>query len=320
MVAILAAAAAAVLLVPGPERLSRLELVALDGSGRFADSVAIPEAASDTVTHVIGAVARVPLVLGVRNAGSSPAAPGRLELSLPGQVRLTDGAGTELPAVETAGSPLVRYSFAADFPRVAPHRLPELLPGLDTLWLEIVVPTFYCVALADSVPEFIPAPAPAPETLAGIRIFYVFEGGELGDRHAGVLALALDEAIVQREQPLLETRPSSSGPPGAPPDTLAMTRVGRRHSDCGDPAAPIELRSTLWRTPTGGRVFALAHGGRDRKYLYDLDADGYIERETWDTDGDGRMDRGRATRLPIPDFLVPIPAADTPRPVGGTGD
>lgn len=305
----LAAVVVVVLLLPGSAPPPQLQLVALDGAGRFGDSVYVPLAAAETATHVIGAVARVPLVLGVRNTGASPAAPGRLELSLPHRVRVTDVRGTELPGIETPGSPLARYAFDATFPAVLPDRLPELLPGLDTLWLEVVVPAFYCVVLADSVPEFIPAPTPAPETLASIRIFYVFEGGELRRRHTGVLKLAMDPAIVRR-RPVAPVAPGPPGPPGPEPDTLAMDRVGTRESTCGDPVAPIQLRATLWRGPYGGRLFTLAQGDRVRKRMYDEDADGIIEREDWDADGDGRMDQGRVTRLPIPESLVPLPGTE----------
>lgn len=307
----LAVVALAAVLLPGSARPPELQLVALDGTGRFSDSVYLPAAAADAATHVIGAVARVPLVLGVRNTGASPAAPGRLELSLPHRVRVTDARGTELPGIETPGSPLARYAFDATFPAVLPDRLPELLPGLDTLWLEVVVPAFYCVTLADSVPEFIPAPAPAPETLASVRIFYVFEGGGLRRRHTGVLNLAMDPAIVHR-RPVPPVAPGPPGPPGPEPDTLGMQRVGSRASTCGDATSAIALRATLWRAPGGGRLFTVAHGGRVRKIMYDEDADGFIERETWDADGDGRMDRGRVTRLPIPESLVPLPTSEAP--------
>ena len=67
----------------------------------------------------------------------------------------------------------------------------------------------------------------------------------------------------------------------------------------------MELLSTIWETPSGGRFIALDYGGKVRKHLYDLDRDGVIERESWDPDGDGVYEATRRASLPIPAFLLP---------------
>ncbi|NIP78523.1 MAG: hypothetical protein GWM90_04700, partial [Gemmatimonadetes bacterium] len=48
-----------------------------------------------------------------------------------------------------------------------------------------------------SVPEYIPAATPDPETVARIRVFYAFDGGDIR-RQTGVLTLDIDEALVRR--------------------------------------------------------------------------------------------------------------------------
>ncbi len=301
---LMAVAAAAVVLAPRASSSAELQLVVLDRDGRFRDSVAVgPEVEREP--HLPGAVSRVPLVLGIRNAGEAPARPSRLELSVPERVRLTAADGRQLAAGTSAAGPLVRYAFEPEFEPVAPGRLPELLPGLDTLWVEVVVPFVYCIVLADSVPEFIPAPFPDPETLRSIRVFYAFEGGDLVRRQTGILTLALDEAMVQRAAMHGEPTAGPPGPAGPMPDTTRLERLGERTAVCGDPAEPTSVHATVWRTPRDGRFIVLASGGVVRKHLYDLDGDGILEREAWDGDGDGRVDRGRTIRLPIPEMLLP---------------
>ncbi len=114
--------------------------------------------------------------------------------------------------------------------------------------------------------------------------------------------------------------PSAPQPPSYPVETGAaahpplgaLTYVGSRRALCGAPEDPMELLSSVWATEDGGRFYTLDYGGRVRKRLYDLDGDGVIERESWDPDGDGRFDTTRRTRLPVPGFLVPVPAEPTP--------
>ena len=68
----------------------------------------------------------------------------------------------------------------------------------------------------------------------------------------------------------------------------------------------MELLSTVWETPAGGRFITLDYGGKVRKRLYDLDGDGVVERESWDPSGRGAFTATRRTRLPIPEFLLPV--------------
>ena len=78
-VGLLAVSAAAVVLWLLPWRAgpASLELVALGSDGRFQSEVQIPRTWTDTSVSSQGALARVPLVLGVVNSGGRPARPGR---------------------------------------------------------------------------------------------------------------------------------------------------------------------------------------------------------------------------------------------------
>jgi hypothetical protein len=230
-------------------------------------------------------------------------------LSLPVQYRLSDPDGRLAPALE-AGSPLVRYALETGLGAVRPERLPALIPALDTVWLEVLIPAFHCVTLGDSVPELIPAPPPPVSTLRTVRIFYSFEAGDLDQRRTGTLTVRLDTALLDVDMP----PPPPSYPAAvdtAPADVGELRFVGSRMTECGDPQNPLPMRSTLWLTPTGGRVILLAHGGTVRKRLYDLDRDSVIERETWDADGDGIFESTRRAEMPIPEFLLPVGVGDT---------
>ncbi len=302
----LAVVVAVVLVVRAlPERVPdpTLHLVALGPEGTFHDTLDVPAAWRDNT----GDEVRVPLVLGVRSAGERAARPERLTLSLPAQYRLSDAEGRLVPSLE-AGSPLVRYVVEPGLGPVQPERLPALLPALDTVWLEVILPAVHCVTLGDSVPEFIPAPPPPVSTLRDVRIFFSFEGGDLRQRRTGTLTVRLDSALLDVEMPppppsypvVVDTAPVEVGP---------MRFVGSRMAECGEPQNPRPMRSTLWRTETGGRVILLGQGGTVRKRLYDLDGDGVVERESWDADGDGTFESTRRAELPIPEFLLPLAAA-----------
>lgn len=296
-----------------------LQLVALGPDGRFSDTLAVPGSWGDTL-RTTGLV-RVPLVLAVRNTGERPASPERLSLSLPARYRLTDPEG-ELGAEAHAGSPLVRYTFPTGLAPVQPGRLPTLLPDRDTLWLDVMVPSYYCVALADSVPELIPAAPPSLSTLSEVRIFYSLDGGDLTHRRTGTLTVRLDTALLHMEMPGTSPAfPVVMDSATAMPDVGELQLVGRRTSQCGEPRDPMELRSTLWLTDRGGRVIALELGGVERKRLYDLDGDGVIERESWDADGDGVFEATRRSRLSTPEFLLPprTPLADERDTVPASG-
>lgn len=303
---VLAVVAAVVVLAPEPEPEPALQLVALAPDGAFRDTLVVPATLRDTTPR---GAPRVPLVLGVRNTGAAAARPDTVSLSLPARYRL-EATGPALAGRVEAGSPLATYTMATGLTGpVAPGRLPELLPSVDTVWLEVAVPRYYCVALGDSVPELIPASAPPVATLSDVRIFYSFSGGDLDRRRTGTLTVRLDPSLLEL--------PEAAAPPRFPvrmdtalatPDVGELRPAGTKRAQCGEPQAPMELGSTLWLTDVDGRVIELEYGGVVRKRLYDLDADGVVERESWDGDGDGTFESTRRARLPLPAFLIPAGA------------
>lgn len=296
-------------LLPGGGHGTTLELTALGADGRFATSITIPRHWAQTGGLEPGAVVRVPLVLAVRNMGKEPAPPTRLELSLPTRYRLSRSNGQPLPAEFVPGTPLIRYSLAVPATRAAAGAIAGYQPVLDTVWLEPIIPSFYCIALSDSVPDFIPSPPAPVEAIARVRIFYSFAGEELEQRQTGLLAVQLDPALLKQEAPAPPpTFPAEYHDPVAPHPVLSgLIYKGSRKAFCGDPQDPIEILSTLWETPAGGRLFVLDYGGAPRKYLFDLNRDSIIELELWDASGSGHFDARRQARLPIPDFLMPPP-------------
>lgn len=303
----------AVALMPGSTRPGMLQLVALDPGGQFRDTVHIALPQLDSTGDVL---ARVPLVLAVRNVGGTAIRPDTLELNLPARDRLVTSEGRILAGNTLTGSPLTRYVVDPEFPSIEPGRLPTLLPGSDTLWVEIVVPSYYCVLLADSVPQFIPAPRPDLSTLAQIRIFYAFYGEHMPGRQTGMLEMHIDPHSLPRDTTARVTVVDRRVE--APlPEPSTLRRVGSRTTTCGEGEVPATIRSTLWETPTGGRVLTLDYAHVTRKRLYDLNRDSIIEWETSNT-GAGRFQQGRAVHFPIPDFLMPVapPKADSaaPRP------
>ncbi len=301
------AAAVVLLFAPWRDGPAELELVALNADGAFEQSIAVPAAWADTLYAAPGIAARVPLVLGVRNSGGEPARPQRLEISAPSRVHFIRPDGRPLQGYAVAGSPLIRYELSGGFPVVQPGRMPTLLPALDTLWLELVVPAFYCMTLSDSVPEFVPAPQPDPAAVSRVQICYSFEGDELERRQTGLLTVQLDPALIAAEAPEPPpVFPVEMREPAVPMPAFEWLQYeGSRRGFCGEPEEPLELLTTVWTTPSGGRFFVLHYGGAPRKYLFDLDRDSIIELEMWDPDADGRFEARRAARLAIPSFLLP---------------
>ena len=289
-----------------------LDLVGVGVDGQFQDTLRLPAEWGDTATNTPDAVARFPLILGVRNLGRRPVTPERLSLSIPLRYRLTAQSGQELEGRMEAGSPLITYTIRPGFRPIEPERLPAMLPAHDTLWLEVVIPAYYCVSVGDSIPEFVPAPPPPLETMSQVRIFYSFAGGDLGERRTGTLAVRLDSTLLRMDPP--DAAPAFdmvNDPTLARPELGSLQRVGSRRSECGEPGSAMELLSTVWETPEGGRFITLDYGGSVRKHLFDLNDDGVIERESWATGADGQFTATRRTALPIPAFLLPVaPAGD----------
>jgi hypothetical protein len=289
-----------------------LRLVALSGDGRFHEYVGIPSAWADTLSPASEAIARFPLLLAVHNAGPTAAQPTQLSLSLPARYRVATTRGP-LEYRTSMGNPLARYDLPMNAARIEPRARPKFIAGIDTLWLEPIVPSLYCTALADSVPEFIAAPPHDPNALSRVRIFYSFTGDNIRQRQTGLLTVQVDPNLVKSTPtPTLPVFPTEIVKPEAPaPELGALTFVGSRLSGCGDPSQPIELHTALWETLDGGRFFVLYHGGAPRKHLYDLNRDSIIELEMWDSDADGKFEARRAARIRIPGFLMPFPK---PRP------
>jgi hypothetical protein len=304
--ALVAAVAAAATYVGWASPPTELELLALGPDGQFHDTLAIPLDWSDTATATPDAVARFPLILGVRNVGHRSARPGRLVLSVPARYRVTDAWGEPLPTAVDPASPLVAYLVEPRLAPVEPGRLPALLRTHETLWLEAVVPRYYCVELADAIPEFVAAPPPPIRAMSEIVMLYTFEGGDLDVRQTGTLTVRVDTALLavpMPEQP--PTFPMQTDPRQAWPDLGPLRYVGRTDVRCGEPEAPMEMVSTVWETEGGARIITLSYDGAVRKYLFDVNGDGVIDRESWDPEGAGRFTATRRAHLPIPSFLLP---------------
>ncbi len=312
-VIVAALAAAAFWIGPFRAAPARLQLLALSGDGRFREFVGIPAAWADTLPPASEATARFPLILAVYNAGAQSARPTQLALSLPARFRVSDQKGQPLPFQRTIGNPLVRYELPVRTAAVAPRHQPQILPGLDTLWLEPIVPAIYCTALADSVPEFVSAPQQDARTLSRVHVFYSFSGPRIKQRQAGLLTVQVDPNLVKRDPapspPIYPTQVTE--PEAARPEMSELRYVGSRLSWCGDPGQPVEIYDALYQTAEGGRFFVLYHGGAPRKYLFDLDRDSIIELEMWDQDGNGRFESRRPARMAIPAFLMPYREAVT---------
>lgn len=292
---------------------ARLQLLALSGDGRYREYVGIPSKWADTLPAASEATARFPLILAIQNQGAVSAQPSHLSLNLPARYRITNARGEPLPFRATMGSPLVRYNLPIRSERIDPKRAPAKMPGLDTLWLEPIVPTMYCTAFSDSIPEFVSAPPQNAQVLSRVRMFYSFSGPRIRARQTGLLTVQVDPNLVKREPspnpPIFETQVIAPEAPRPPMDSLKY--VGQRTTWCGDPGQPMQIGDVLFETRAGGRYFVVYHAGHARKWLFDLNRDSIIELEMWDGDGDGKFESRRAARMAIPSFLMPYTAADT---------
>lgn len=295
---------------PFRPRPPELKLLALSGDGRFNEYVGIPSTWADTLSPASEATARFPLILAVHNGGSRVARPSELALSVPSRYRVTDSNGVPLANTAVTGNPLVRYALPLSADRIEPGQSPTMILDRDTLWLEAIVPAVYCTALADSIPEFIPAPQQNAEMMARVSIFYSFTGGTR-QRQTGLLTVQVDPNLVRRAPPSpYPVFATEVMRPAAPRPALdSVFQVGERTTQCGDPGRPMQLHSALWESVGGARFIVLYNGDVPRKYLYDLNRDSIIELEMWDSDGDGNFESRRAARMPIPAFLMPFPVA-----------
>lgn len=284
-----------------------LEVVALGPDGQFHGTLEMPAGWAEAETTTPDAAVRFPLILGVRNVGHAAARPERLTLQIPARFRLTGPRGEELIALADPATPLLRYDLEPRLGTVEPGLVPTLLPAFETLWLEPVIPRYFCIMLGDAIPEFVPAPPPALGPLSEVRVFYALEGGGLAQRQTGVLVVRLDTtpmAVTMPDPP--PSFPMVTDTAEARPALSALRLVGSREVRCGEPESPLEMLSTTWETEGGARMITLDYGGTVRKHLYDLNGDGVIDRESWDPEGDGRFTATRRARLPTPEFLLPV--------------
>jgi hypothetical protein len=297
---------------------AELQLLALTPAGSFVSTIAYDEERARPSTTP-GASARFPLVLGVRNVGARPARPTALYLSIPARFRLLDRWGTPLIGRHDAGNPLVRYKLELAPEWVTPGAEAKPLAPGDTLWLEPSLPSYYCTFITEGVPDFVPAPAYDAELIAQVGIFYSFSAASTA-RQAGLLNISIDPALLRVEPaqmppnyPILYQEPETPRPELGP-----LIQAGARVAQCGDPDQAVELHTILWETTSGGRFFVIYTGGAPRKYLFDLNHDGIIELEMWDTDGDGLFEASRQARFRTPPFLIPAAqlasAGDASRP------
>jgi hypothetical protein len=300
--------AAALWLGPLRPLPAELRLLALSESGEFAEHIQAAVRRPDTLAAAADAVARAPLILALQNVGARPATPSVLRVSVPGRFRLTGPDGEPLPTRSMAGTPLTQYEFDLEFPTLQPNDMPVILPGMDTLWIEAVLPQFHCDLIADAVPEFIPAPRYDPATLSTVRLFYALDG--VGrERQSGLLTLDFDPAMLTRDpagQPMRSR--VSMHPDAAPrPDLGPLTQIGSRSASCGDPGLALDLHTVLWEGQTGGWMYEVHVRDEPRKLVYDLNRDGRVDLEIWDTEGDGGFRASREVNYPVPSFLRPLP-------------
>lgn len=283
-----------------------LRLLALSSDGQFRPMIAMPDSWADTTPPQPDITARFPLVLAVQNQGARGAVPQRVALSVPARFRIATSDGMAYPGQVSIGNPLVRYVFEVKTGRLDPGHMPRMLSNLDTLWLEPVVPSYYCTALTDSVPEFTVAPRHDPNALSNVQIYYSFDA-RVRDRQSGLLTVRLPPRLLERLPPPMPPQfQTTVYRPRAPVPQLGVLRqIGSRTSHCGDPGMSLEIYDVLWETATGGRFFVVYHGGAPRKHLYDLNRDSIIELETWDMNGDGVFEASRPARMVIPEFLMP---------------
>ena len=249
---------------------------------------------------------RYPLVLALENRGGRTARPVSVSLSVPATFRLTSDR-VPLAVDGAAGNPLVRYQLPVRERKVVPGSPAEPLIGGDTLWLEPQLSDYYCTALADSVPEFVPAPAVPASELADVQVYYSFGERSYHGREAGLLSVRLDStALNRRPAPMPPSFPTQVHEPEMPrPELGTLRSVGTRLAECGDPQQPLELYTATWETAAGGRFLVVYLNGAPRKQLFDLNRDSIIELEMWDPDSDGRFEARREASYAIPPFLLP---------------
>jgi hypothetical protein len=287
---------------------AELELLAA-AHGRYAPDIRLDSMGAKR-NESADSLYRFPLALAVRNTGARSASPRAVYLSVPSRFRLLDAKGAPVQGRRVPGNPLVRYRLSVRPSTIEPGGAAYPLMPHDTVWLEPALPDYYCTLTPGDVPEFIPAPTHDPQLISDVEIFYSFIAASSA-RQTGLLTVQIDPLLLRREEvPAPELNaPTFREPRAERPFMESLVKVGTRDAHCGEPDNDIELRTVLWETPEGGRFFVVYHGAAPRKYLFDLDHNGYIELEMWDPDGDGEFEGRRAVRYRVPSFLLPVQTA-----------
>jgi hypothetical protein len=282
---------------------AELQVLAFARTPTDGQAVVVP--ARDTATGRL----RFAIPLTIRNVGERATYPERLMLSVPAYYQLATRDGP-LSGDVTPGVPLRRYAIDLEPATIPPDSLLRTLAGVDTIWVEPDLPSYYCIAASGPIPDFVPAPARDPGIISDLRIFYSVRTRRSDERHAGLLSVRVDPAALKVDPaPLPPAFPTTFRTPEVEePPLVGLRQVGTRRAHCGDPEQPMELRTVLLETATRGRVYEVHVQDAPRKRLYDLNRDSIIELETWDMDGDGRFDARREARFRVPDFLVPPPS------------
>jgi hypothetical protein len=294
----------------GPLRPVPAELQLLAAAhGRYAPDVRLDSAGAKR-NESADSLYRFPLALAVRNTGARAASPSAVYLSVPSRFRLLDARGAPVPGRRVPGNPLVRYRLSVRPLAIEPGGAAYPLEPHDTVWLEPALPDYYCTLAPGDIPEFIPAPTYDPQLISDVEIFYSFIAPSSA-RQTGLLTIEIDPRLLRREEvPMPELSVATFREPRAErPFMESLVKVGSRDAHCGEPDSDIELQTVLWETPEGGRFFVVYHGTAPRKYLFDLDHNGFIELEMWDPDGDGDFEARRSTRYRVPSFLLPLRTA-----------
>jgi hypothetical protein len=282
-----------------------IELLAVDGDQ------SVPEVSARGVVDEATGVLRFPVPLAVRNVGAREGEPRRLVLSVPARYRVVTPRG-RLTGEVTPGVPLRRYIVELQPAIIEPGERPQQLRGLESIWLEPDLPSYYCNTLGYDIPEFIPAPRHDAASISEVRIFYSFVTRGTRERSAGLLTVNVDPAQLQ-------VSPAEM-PPTFPtvfeeqevrtPDLGRLRFGGARTAWCGDPEQPMELYTVRWDAQGGARLYAIHVHGNARKLLWDMNGDGIIDMEAWDVDGDGEFEARRQARYAVPEFLEPLPPRD----------
>jgi hypothetical protein len=282
---------------------AQLELLVVDGNSAVEQMRAQPRRTPAGVVF--------PVPLAVRNIGAESARPRQLILSVPAQYRLASTRG-RLTGEVSAGVPLRRYVVELPAPLLEPAETTQLLPGLDTIYIEPDLPRYYCVTQGLQVPEFTPAPSFDAATLSDVRIFYTFAGTAGPERHTGLLTVQLDPSLLEVSPAPMPPSFTTvlEEPEARAPEMGPLSFGGARAATCGDPEQPMQLYTVLWESMTNGRLYVVFVDGEPRKRLYDLNRDGVIDLETWDASGDGRFEARRDARYAVPEFLLPLPPRD----------